>query len=367
VPSLIVVLKEEGDDWHYAQCGAVKALGELRDSRAVIPLLDTLKKGDSVGKLIPEALGKIGDKSATKSLIVLLKDKDRNIRIRAIMALGLIGDRSAAKPLIELLKDKDENVRSETIIALGTISDPAAIDPLVRTLWRERNETVIQQIVQALARIGKPSEASVAALLKDKDAGMNHRVAKALEVLHRDTRYEKEKEFCEIFKGEVARVSSERIRVYIAPFIGTFSDMNMEKPLQIPFDKARTLFTDTLREALIFEGYDVVENEREGCAITLDGTLEVDAQYIGFFTTQQVLGMGKAPPERRGIVKISLVEKYNIKNRVIQKKYIQTIKRDFIGWEYVGDFWERKGRDELLLSTCKEIASKIISDLKRIQ
>ncbi|MFN3699646.1 MAG: HEAT repeat domain-containing protein, partial [Dictyoglomus sp.] len=55
-----------------------------------------------------KALGEIKDKRAVEPLISALKDEDWYVREAAAYALGEIGDSRAVEPLISALKDKDE-------------------------------------------------------------------------------------------------------------------------------------------------------------------------------------------------------------------------------------------------------------------
>ena len=91
IDGLIEKLKER---FYELRTGAIKALGEIGDKRAVKPLIEALKaKGnyEPTQKLILDALAKIGDKSAIEPLIeaheALSKRIGRNI-ITTLQALG---------------------------------------------------------------------------------------------------------------------------------------------------------------------------------------------------------------------------------------------------------------------------------------
>jgi hypothetical protein len=68
------------------------------------------------------------------SLKRILKDKDWCIRGAAATALGLIRDTSAVIPLIQALHDKDSYVRGEASLALGRIKDARAVEHLTYAL-----------------------------------------------------------------------------------------------------------------------------------------------------------------------------------------------------------------------------------------
>lgn len=85
---------------------AARALGEIKDPKAAIPLCKALRHNDMV-----------------------YRDKVRN----ALVSIG----GNAVDPLIEALKDKNDLVRKGAVVALGEIGDPKAIEPLVNILAEE--------------------------------------------------------------------------------------------------------------------------------------------------------------------------------------------------------------------------------------
>ena len=179
--------------------GAAKALGEIKDVRAIDPLIAVLGDEDNA----VEALGKIGA-PAVEPLIAALRDEDWYVRENAAEALGETKDARAVKPLIEALKDL--NIRSRAAEALGEIKDVRAIDPLIAALGDEeqyfRNNVagalgkigapavaplmaalrghVRENAVGALGKIGAPAVAPLIAALKDEDTNVRRNAADAL-------------------------------------------------------------------------------------------------------------------------------------------------------------------------------------------
>ncbi|MEM2145755.1 MAG: HEAT repeat domain-containing protein, partial [Candidatus Jordarchaeaceae archaeon] len=93
---LIETLKD--DDWHIREAAAI-ALGNIKDERAVQPLIQTLKdEDDNVWVEAVTALEEIGE-PAVEPLIQALKDQNKNLRWGAARALGKIRDRRAVQPL----------------------------------------------------------------------------------------------------------------------------------------------------------------------------------------------------------------------------------------------------------------------------
>jgi len=93
---------------------AAEALGDIKDFRAVVPLVAALRGGaSSVGMAVAEALGKIGDPRAVEPLAAA----PRAIRIHAIQALIPLsrwGGTRATEELISALSDVDPVVPTWT-------------------------------------------------------------------------------------------------------------------------------------------------------------------------------------------------------------------------------------------------------------
>lgn len=133
---------------------ASDALGKLGDSRAVKSLVGAL--GDEywpVRKAAAEALGNLGDTHAVEPLIAALRAEVTHqagaavpvrfgytdfpglhdswmVRREIVIALGRLGDARAAAPLVAALRDDCTWVRAYAAEALGKLGDLGAVDPL---------------------------------------------------------------------------------------------------------------------------------------------------------------------------------------------------------------------------------------------
>jgi HEAT repeat protein len=164
---------------------AVEALGNLKDTRAVEPLIRVLEQDVSfVRWKAAKVLGQIGDASAIAPLINALKDDDWDIRKNAAWALGRIGDTRAAAPLLELLGDPFNLLREAVIEALGTIGDPLAVEPLIKVL-EEKDPSIRKHAVTALAMIGDPRAVEpLIGLLRDQDTEVRQKTIESLAILN---------------------------------------------------------------------------------------------------------------------------------------------------------------------------------------
>jgi HEAT repeat protein/energy-coupling factor transporter ATP-binding protein EcfA2 len=121
-----------------------------------------------------------------EALFIPLRDRYGYMRGRAAWALETIGA-PAVEPLIAALRDPDADVRWRMAKALGNIRDTRAVEPLSAALC-DPDTSVRWAAAEALGRIGNPHAVEpLIAALRNPDAGVRWRVAKALGNI-RDTR-----------------------------------------------------------------------------------------------------------------------------------------------------------------------------------
>jgi HEAT repeat protein len=131
-------------------------LGEKKSKEAVEVLIGCLTDiDDGIKFKATIALGKIGDKRATKPLTKKLnKNVDSLLKSEAIIALGRIGDESATKPLISILKfDQDLFVKHHAVRALGEIGSKEAIKPLLEFANKKRKSRLNYLAHEAILKI----------------------------------------------------------------------------------------------------------------------------------------------------------------------------------------------------------------------
>jgi len=103
------------------------------------------------------------------SLIQKLKDQDPNIRKKAAKTLGEIKDPRAVEPLIDAMKDLIKHVREEAARALGKIKDPRAVEPLIFAVKNDKYNSVRRVAIWALGEIGDPHAVDLLiSVLKDE-------------------------------------------------------------------------------------------------------------------------------------------------------------------------------------------------------
>jgi HEAT repeat protein len=147
----------------------VRALGEIKDTRAIEPLINTMRAEDGeLGFAAAEALGKIGN-DAVPFLIAVLNDSNWNLRCSVINALGMIKNAQAVMPLITIFEGKDYMLSDAAASALGEIGSEQAVEPLIQLLENEALNVRISALF-ALSKIGnKTALEPVLNLLKNED------------------------------------------------------------------------------------------------------------------------------------------------------------------------------------------------------
>lgn len=133
---------------------AAVALGQMGNEQGIKFLIDQLKSSDEkVRAAAVEALRTIG-KPATRLLIEAAQSKDSLQRWGAVAALGETGDPKAVPILLRALRDEDENVRAVAAASLGKLRYARAAPQLVRALADE-SERVQAHAEWALENIGE--------------------------------------------------------------------------------------------------------------------------------------------------------------------------------------------------------------------
>jgi HEAT repeat protein len=142
---------------------SAKALGKIKDARAIEPLIAALSDGNiKVREGSAEALTAIGEKSVDP-LIKILKDYNGGPKVLTAKILGDIRDPRAVEPLIQALllaaaDNQSWSFRVEATRALGKIKDPRAIAPL-EIMLSDRVSHVREMAEWSLNEIsGKPPE-----------------------------------------------------------------------------------------------------------------------------------------------------------------------------------------------------------------
>jgi hypothetical protein len=118
VPVLLKLLKDS--DWSVRQ-PTVKALGRLKDERAIQPLVDQVARGSNMyGQDASSALINFGA-AAEKAVIGLLNERSIETQRQACSILQQIGTSESLEPLQKLIGDSDQQVNQAAVDAVRAI------------------------------------------------------------------------------------------------------------------------------------------------------------------------------------------------------------------------------------------------------
>ncbi|MCJ7750450.1 MAG: HEAT repeat domain-containing protein [Armatimonadetes bacterium] len=195
---------------------AIKALGLIGDSRAVLAIIPFLQDKDNREGAVT-ALGQMGDFRAVEPILATMLETEKRYRNAAILALRRIGEpafpalvrelrsdqvllRQAAAEalvgsdsagvngaLIVALKDYDDEVRASAALALGWKENVGAVPALIGSLsdssWR-----VVDSAVSALGEIGLGATDTLLAALRSPESSLTvrYQVSRALSAMGRD-------------------------------------------------------------------------------------------------------------------------------------------------------------------------------------
>ncbi|MEM8779570.1 MAG: HEAT repeat domain-containing protein [Cyanobacteria bacterium P01_G01_bin.49] len=139
---------------------AVKALGQIRHSETILPLLRVVDDPDSnIRAIAIESLGSFHQADLMPLFINSLKDPVAVVRKEAIITLGMQPEFKEEFEVVEqltpLLWDLNLEVSQQAALALGRIKDPVAIEALVTRLQSTFTPISLkQEIIKALNWIG---------------------------------------------------------------------------------------------------------------------------------------------------------------------------------------------------------------------
>lgn len=169
--ALLVRPAEEVDESHpehTARAAAAVALGRIGDPSATDTLIQAIDDPFNAGTAASTALGRLVPPPVEK-LVAATRDASPWRRARAVVALGECGDAGAFPAMVALLDDPEVSVRRAAAAAFGKLRDPRAVAPLVSLLQRSDEATFVRSYAAVSLGSIKARE-SVEALIAALDA-----------------------------------------------------------------------------------------------------------------------------------------------------------------------------------------------------
>ncbi|ACL17995.1 HEAT repeat domain-containing protein [Methanosphaerula palustris] len=123
IESVPLLLKALQDPYYQVRVTAADALGQIRDQRALSPLVNLLieDEDEEVRSQAAHALGELRNPATTEVLVRALHDQYPVVRGAAARALGMIGNRQGIGPLVALFESGDRATAEDVIWALRTL------------------------------------------------------------------------------------------------------------------------------------------------------------------------------------------------------------------------------------------------------
>ena len=224
---------------------ATEALGKISDPKAVKSLLKALSDPDiDVSRTAAEALVKIRDPRVVKLLLRDLVDPDKDVRLAAAEALKGLGELTEERQLIRFvadLDDPDKDVRLAAAVALGKTGSSQAVDGLGKAL-DDPDRDVALAAVEALKNIGHPRAIQHLHRVLGKYGFV---VAVALQHLVREVPVEKKTAF---YIEDLANLNGEIQLAAVEGLvrIGQPAVASLLKALSAPYGDVRRVATEAL-------------------------------------------------------------------------------------------------------------------------
>ena len=119
---------------------------------------------------------------ADRLLRILTSSEHEEVRESAALTLGNLGDTRAVVPLLEILESSETGLVYACTAALGSIGDHRALDPLIKLL--EADEFLVPQTAaQGLGKLGMDAERALPGLRKLAERGNQTERRLALEAI----------------------------------------------------------------------------------------------------------------------------------------------------------------------------------------
>lgn len=161
----LVALLQSTRDIYQTRRAAADALIRFGDPRGALELIETLTSGDDEGRCLALlVLGALGDQRAVPAAMAALRHPKLNVRWHAVRALGELRDPRAVAPLLAELAeggDRSPGYRADVAKALGRLGDMRVAPDLARLL-DHRDSNLREAAAEALAALGWRPENSAA-------------------------------------------------------------------------------------------------------------------------------------------------------------------------------------------------------------
>ncbi|MDP6102654.1 MAG: HEAT repeat domain-containing protein [Dehalococcoidia bacterium] len=171
-----------GDDDSWVRQQAADALMCFDSRLADNALVQSLKWGNATAKAWSlHVIAGRGQPDLALDVVPILEDEGRSVRLSAVRALYRLGQAAAIAPVSMFLHDSDEHLRGAAAYALGALGDHDSVSSLSLALT-DTKAWVRRNAAWSLLELGE-ALSLVASMAKDEDAGVRLFAATARERL----------------------------------------------------------------------------------------------------------------------------------------------------------------------------------------
>jgi HEAT repeat protein len=268
IPPLLKLLKDSPPD----RPAVAQTLGMIGDSSVVQPLLAALDPdpgsgGDEVthtkhraNERIVQALGSLRAKEAEDAVLKLLSSHEQYEKLAAVHALGEIGSKKSVGPLCDIVRHDDNMFMKKTATeALGNIGDADAVSCLVEAMFIEKGASIYPQASFALVQVGPAAVPALLDAMQHKNAVIEKMKeekgflegaveAKCAEVLGDLRAKAAEEQLIKLFKETKNPIIQRNVAIALSRFGGPKSVEAIAKVANEPASDLREFYVDALNE-----------------------------------------------------------------------------------------------------------------------
>lgn len=155
---LMNMLEDTSQNVRLAAVKALSGVCDAPDPRLLFILSQMLEDHETIQNRITaaEVLARfISEKDAVEMLIKALRDREWEVREKAVQSLGAWNDAQAIKLLMDMLEDASESVRLAVVEALSHMSDLYVVEALIKAA-RNNNSRVREKAVRSFGKWNDP-------------------------------------------------------------------------------------------------------------------------------------------------------------------------------------------------------------------
>jgi hypothetical protein len=153
VPAVLPLLADARECRGFPLALILKSLGDIGDLRAFDLFMIHIKSPEwGIRSAAAYGLGQVGKSEATQVLIESLGDSNTVVCEEAAKALGNLKDRRAVEPLMIFARAHQGHGRQRAVTSLGNLNDDRAIDLLIEIASEDHDEFTRRDATAALAK-----------------------------------------------------------------------------------------------------------------------------------------------------------------------------------------------------------------------